>query len=139
MALQAQRDAYQAELEKCQDTTTHLKTRYVPHARNLGKENIIIIGRTHTTPVKDKYHDLSYYVARIQRRKRYAKLRWFDRYFPDHEVIVEIDNLNSIHTFNRFEEEGHAERKYKHFRLIDLTREDLYAMEVPAILDNEEE
>ena len=101
MALQAQRDAYQAELEKCQDTTTHLKTRYVPHARNLGKENIIIIGRTHTTPVKDKYHDLSYYVARIQRRKRYAKLRWFDRYFPDHEVIVEIDNLNSIHTFNR--------------------------------------
>ena len=52
---------------------------------------------------------------------------------------MEIDNLNSIHTFNRFEEEGHAERKYKHFRLIDLTREDLYAMEVPAILDNEEE
>ena len=139
MALQAQRDVYQAELEKCQDTITHLKTPYVPHARNLGKENIIIIGRKHTTPVKDKYHDLSYYVARIQRRKRYVKLKWFDRHFPDREVIVEIDNLNSIHTFNRFEEEGHAERKYKHFRLIDLTREDLYAMEVPAILDNEEE
>ena len=41
---------------------------------------------------------------RIQRRKRYVKLRWFDRHFPDHEVIVEIDNPNSIHAFNRFEE-----------------------------------
>ena len=83
--------------------------------------------------------DLPYYIGRIQRRKRYVKLRWFDRHFPDHEVIVEIDNPNSIHAFNRFEEEGHAERKYNHFRLIDLTREELYAMGVPAILDDEEE
>ena len=36
VALQAQKDAYHAELQKCQDTTTHLKTRYVPHARNPG-------------------------------------------------------------------------------------------------------
>ena len=92
----------------------------------------------HTTSANDKYHDLSYYIARIQRSKRYVKLRWFDRHFPDHEVIVEIDNPNSIHAFNRFEEEGHAERKYNHFRLIDLTREELYAMKVPAILDDEE-
>ena len=70
---------------------------------------------------------------RIQRRKRYVKLRWFDRHFPDHEVIVEIDNPNSIHTFNRFEEEGHAERRYNHFIL------ELYAMGVPAILDDDEE
>ena len=41
--------------------------------------------------------------------------------------------------FNRFEEEGHAERKYNHFRLIDLTQEELYAMGVPAILDDKEE
>ena len=41
--------------------------------------------------------------------------------------------------FNRFEEEGHGERRYNHFRLVDLTREELYAMEVPAILDDEEE
>ena len=40
---------------------------------------------------------------RIQRRKRYVRLRWLDRHFPDHEVIVEIDNPNSIHAFNRFE------------------------------------
>ena len=76
---------------------------------------------------------------RIQRRKRYVKLRWFDRHFPDYEVIVEIDNLNSFHTFNRFEEEGHPERRYNHFRLIDLTQEELYAMGVPAILDDDEE
>ena len=58
----------------------------------------------------------------------------FDWHFPDHEIIVKIDNA-----FNRFEEEGHPERKYNHFKLINLTREELYAMGVPAILDDEEE
>ena len=82
---------------------------------------------------------MPYDVARIQRCKRYVKLRWFDRNFPDHEVIVGIDNPNSTHAFNWFEEEGHAEQKYNQFRLIDLTREELYDMGVPAILDDEEE
>ena len=77
VALQAQRDVHQAELQKCQDTITHLKTRYVSHARNPGKHNIIIV-RKHTTSDNDKYYDLPYYIARIQRRKRYVKLRWFD-------------------------------------------------------------
>ena len=139
IALQLKRDVYQAELQKCQDTITHLKTRYVPYARNPGKDYIIIIVPKHTASANDKYHDLPYYVARIQRRKRYVKLGWFDRHFPDHEVIVEIDNPNSIHVFNRFEEEQHAERKYNHFRLIDLTREELCTMGVPAILDDDEE
>ena len=105
------------------------------------KDDIIIIIRKHTTPVNDKYHELPYYVARMQRHKRYVKLRSFDQHFPDHEVIVEIDNPDSIHAFNRFAEEGHVERKDNHFRLIDLTQEDLYAMGVPRILDdkNEEE
>ena len=137
VALQAQKDVY-AELQKCQDTITHLKTCYVPYARNPGKDNIIII-RKHATSANDKYHDLPYYVARIQQRKRYVKLRWFDRHFPDREVILEVDNSVSIHAFNRFEEEGHAERKYNHFGLINLTREELYAMGVLAILDDEEE
>ena len=57
---------YQAELQKCQDIITHLKTRYVPHAKDSGKDNIIIIVHTHTTSVNDKFHDLPYYVARIQ-------------------------------------------------------------------------
>ena len=133
VALQAQRDVYQTKLQRCQDTITHLRTRYVPHARDLGKDNIIIIVRKHTTSDNDKFHDLPYYTARIQRRNRYVKLRWFDRYFPNHEVIVEIDNPNVIHAFNRFEEEGHEERKYNHFRLIDLTREELYDMGVSTI------
>ena len=139
LTLQAQRDVYQAELQKCQDPITHPKTRYISHARDLCKDIIIIIVRTRTTPANDKFHDLPYYVARIQRRKRYVKLKWFDQHFPDHEVIVEIDNPNSMHVFNRFEEEGHAEWKYNHFCLIDLTREELYAMGVPAIIGNEEE
>ena len=44
----------------------------------------------------------------------------------------------SMH-FNRFEEEGHVKSRYNHLRLIDLTREEFYAMVVPAILDDEEE
>ena len=104
VSLQEQRVVYQAQLQKCQDTIIHLKTRLVLHARDLGKDNIIIIVRKHAKPAKDKYHDLPYYVARMQRLKRYVKLRWFDRHFPEHEVIVEIDNTNSIHAFNRFEE-----------------------------------
>ena len=60
VALQAQRLVYQAELQRCQDTITHLRTRYVDHARGPGKDNIIIIVWKHTTPANDKFHDLSY-------------------------------------------------------------------------------
>ena len=81
VALQAQRDVNQAELQRCQDTITHLREHYVVYARDPGKDKIIIIVRKHTTPVKDKYHDLPYYIARIQRRKRYVKLIWFDNTF----------------------------------------------------------
>ena len=66
------------ELQKFQDTIIHLKKRYVPQARDLDKDNIIIIVQKHTTPANDKFHDLSYYIARIHRRKSYVKLRWFD-------------------------------------------------------------
>ena len=69
VALQVQRDVYQAQLQRCQDNIIHLRTRYVDHARDPGKDNIIIIVRKHTTSANDKYHDLPYYVARIQRRK----------------------------------------------------------------------
>ena len=60
VALQEQRDVYQAQLQRCQDTITHVKTHYVDHARDPGKGNIIIIVRKHTTPANDKYHDLLY-------------------------------------------------------------------------------
>ena len=78
VALQAQRDVYQAQPQKCQDTILHLWTRHVDHGRDPSKANIIITVRKHTTPANDKYHDSPYYVARIQRGKRYVKLRWFD-------------------------------------------------------------
>ena len=139
VALQAQKDVYQAELQICQDIITHLETRYVAHTKNPARDNIIIIVQKHTTPANHKFHDWPYYVARIQQRKRYVKLRWFDRHFPDHEIIVEIHNPNSIYAFNQFEEEGHAEQKYNHFRLIDLTQEEFYVMGVPAICDDDEE
>ena len=96
--------------------------------KNPGKNKIIIIVQKHTTSANDNFHDLPYYVARIQRRKRYVKIRWLDWHFPDHEVFVEIGSSNIIDAFNRFEEEGHAKRKYSHFRLIDLRREELYDM-----------
>ena len=65
VALQAQKDMYQAELQKYQDIITYLETRYVPHVKNSGKDNIIIIVQKHTKPANDKFHDLPYYIARI--------------------------------------------------------------------------
>ena len=52
VVLQAQRDVYKDQLQKCQDIITHLKTRHVPHARDPGKDNIIIIVRKHTTSTR---------------------------------------------------------------------------------------
>ena len=113
VVLQAQRDVYQTQLQRCEDTIICLRDLDLDHARDPGKDNIIIIVRKDTTSTNCKYHDRPYYIARIQRRKRYVKLRWFDQQFPDHEVIVEIDSPNSIHAFNRFEEEGHEQSKDK--------------------------
>ena len=61
LALQAKRDAHQAQLQRCPGTIGHLRTRYVDHAIDPCKDNIIIIVRTHTTPANDKNHDLPYY------------------------------------------------------------------------------
>ena len=66
VTLKTQEDVHEAQLQKCQDTIIHLKTSYVPHAKNPGKGNIINIVRKHTTSAKHKYHDLPYYGARIQ-------------------------------------------------------------------------
>ena len=88
VAFQAQRDVYQAQLQGCQDTITHLRTRYLDYARVPGKDSVIINVRKHTASVNDKFHDLPYHITKMQWRKRYIKLRWLDRYFPDHEVIV---------------------------------------------------
>ena len=75
VALQAQSNVRQPKLQRYQDTITHLRTRYVDHARDPGKDNIIIIVRKHTRPANDKSDDLPYYVVRLQRRKSYVKVR----------------------------------------------------------------
>ena len=43
VALQAQRDVYMDQLQKYQDIITHLRIRYVPHAKDQGKEDIVMI------------------------------------------------------------------------------------------------
>ena len=54
VALQAQRDVYKDQLQKCQDIITHLKKRYVPHAKDPGKDNIVMIAEKNTTPEEDE-------------------------------------------------------------------------------------
>ena len=98
VALQALRDVYQAQLQRCQDQIRDLIINcHVPHLRDPSRDNIIIIVRKHTTSANKKYHDLPYYVARIQQRKRYVKLSWFDRHFPGHQVIVETIQIVFMH------------------------------------------
>ena len=113
VGLQGEIRAKDQQIEASQNIALRLSTlcriaelveRYVDHCRNPSKDNIVIIIRKHTTPENDKYHNFPYYISRIQRCKRYVKLRWLERHFPDHEVIVEIDNPNSIHVFNRLED-----------------------------------
>ena len=53
--------------------------------------------------------------------------------------MKEQDNANSIHAFNRSEEEGFVEHFQCHFRLTDILRAAFYALATPPILDDEEE
>lgn len=93
---------------------------------------MIAIYRKHTTKDDDEYHHLPYYCAHVQRRSLSTKRIWFRN---NSEEIVVIDNPNGMQAFNRFEEEGHVERCQWHFRLIDLTRDNLYDLGVPALDD----
>ena len=68
VALQAQRDVYKDQLQKCQDIITHLKTSHVPHAKDPGKNNIVMIIEKNTAPEEDEFYEYLYYTARIQRR-----------------------------------------------------------------------
>ena len=140
VALQAQKDVYKEQLQKSQDIITHLKKRYVPHAKDLGKDNIVMIIEKNTTPEKDEFYEYPYYIARIQRWFIGTKIRWFKAQYTHHRFIMkELDNANGIHTLNRFEEKGYVERFQCHFRLVDIWRDALYALATPAIFDNEEE
>ena len=133
VALQAQRDVYKEQLQKCQDIITHLKKRYVPHAKDPGKGNIVMIIEKNIAPEEDEFYEYPYYVTRIQRRFVNTKKRWFKAQYPNHNpVMEELDNANVIHAFNRFEEEGFAESFQCHFMLVDLPQDAFYALATPA-------
>ena len=131
--MQAQRDVYKYQLQKCQDIT-HLRTRYVDHAKDLGKDNIVMIIEKNAAPKEDEFYEYPYYIARIQRRFINTKRRWFKAQYSHHRFIIEeLDNADSIHVFNRFEEKGYVERFQCHFRLFDIPRDVFYALATPAI------
>ena len=46
-------------------------------------------------------------------------------------MVEELDNTNSIHAFNQFEEEGHVERVILGL-FVDLACDALYALGMPA-------
>jgi len=125
----------QGEIRAKDQEIARLHERVVPQAIDFGKNNIVMIVRKHTCEHDDRHFEYPYYISRIQRRKIPTKRRWLLEQFPRSEEIVIIDNPNSVHAFNRFEEEGHVERFGCHFKLVDLTREDLYEMGVPAITE----
>ena len=77
VALQEQRDVYKDQLEECQDIITHLRTRYVDHTKDPGKDNIVMIIENDTAPEEDEFYEYPYYIARIQRRFINTKERWF--------------------------------------------------------------
>ena len=134
VALQAQRDIYKDQLQKCQDIITHLTTRYVDHAKDPGKDNFVMIIEKNTTPEKDEFYEYPCYIARMQRRFINTKRRWFKAQYPRHRFIIEeLDNVNSVHAFNRFEEKGDVKRFLCYFRLVDIPRDTFYALTTPAI------
>ena len=93
-----------------------------------------MIIQKNTIPEEDEFEEYPYYIARIQRRFISTKRQWFRAQYRHHRFIIEeLNNANSIHAFNRFEEEGHAERFQCHFRLVDLARDGLYAVGMPTI------
>ena len=135
VALQAQRDVYKDQLQKYQGIITHLKTIHVPNAKDPGKNNIVMIIEKNTAPEEDEFYEYPFYTARIQRRSITTKNRWLKAQYPHHRFIIEeVDNANSIHAFNRFEEKGYVERFQCHFRLVDIPRDVFYALAtIPVI------
>ena len=66
VALQAQRDVNQAQLQRCEDIITHLRTRYVDHAKDPGKDNIVMIIEKNNAPKEDEFYESPYYIVGIQ-------------------------------------------------------------------------
>ena len=52
----------------CLDIITHLKTRHVLHAKDPGKDHIVMIIEKNTAPKEDEFYEYPYYIVRIKRR-----------------------------------------------------------------------
>ena len=98
------------------------------------KDDIVMIIEKNTTPEEDEFCKYPCYIARIQRQFINTKNRWFKARYPHHRFIMEEpDNANRIHAFNRFEEKEFVERfQQRHFRLVDILHDVLYALTTPA-------
>ena len=128
VALQAQRDVYETQLQRCQNQIAELRDRSVPHAQRPELDNIVKIIRKNSKPEDDEFYELPLYIARMQKRHEATKDRWFRTNYPNHEVVVTLENANAIHAFNRFEEQGYVDRYQCHFRLVNATGADLDAL-----------
>ena len=115
VALQAQRDVYKDQLQKYQDTIIHLMTRYVPHAKDPGKDNIVILLR--------KIPPL--------RRMSFMSIPTTLLGCNDGSLTQKTDG--SKHRKKELEEKGYVERFQCHFRLVDILRDVLYALAMPSI------
>ena len=120
------------EIARRERENAMLRERYLNHCHSRDKDNVVMITRKHTCEDDDKHFEYPYYISRIQKRLITTKRRWLLEKFPRCEEIVNIDNPNSVHAFNRLEDEEHVERYGCHFKLIDLKREDLYDLGVSA-------
>ena len=105
-------------------TINRLRERYFKHAKVPGLDNVVLIVCRHKFKDNDKLFDYACFITPIQRRAITIKRQWLQENFPKSKEIAMIDNPNSIHPFNRFEEEDHVEMYKCHFRLTDQTRDD---------------
>lgn len=71
--LQNEIHAKDQKIEISGNTINHLRELFVDHARNLSKYNVITVKKK--TSATKKCHDFLYSISRMQRRKRYVKLK----------------------------------------------------------------
>ena len=136
VTLQAQRGLYKKQLQKCRDIIGRLKKRYVPLAKDPGKDNIVMIIEKYTIPEEDEFYEYPYYISTIRRWCIDTRIRWFKAQYPNHRFIMEeLDNEIGIPALNRFEEEGFVEHFQCHFRFADNTSDAFYALATPVTLE----
>ena len=131
--LQGEVNAKDMQIEQSENTINRLRKLYVVHAKIPGLDNLGMTVRKYTSKDNNKHFDYPYYIVCIQRHAITTKRKWLQEKLPKRKEIVVDVNPNSVHAFNQFKEEDHIESCKFHFRLNDLTRDDLYDTAVPVI------